>query len=62
MLTWTQWYSKLMLENPDWSSVFAPEGRFLKEGELIQRTNYSRTLTTVAEEGADAFYKVSRSC
>lgn len=47
-----------MLENPDWSDVFAPEGRYLKEGEVIRRVNLSRTLATIAEDGPDAFYKV----
>lgn len=47
-----------MLENPDWSDIFAPEGRFLKEGEIIRRTNLSRTLSAIAKDGADAFYKV----
>lgn len=47
-----------MLENPDWSSIFAPEGRFLNEGEIIRRTNLSRTLEKVAQHGANGFYKV----
>ena len=47
-----------MLENPDWRDVFAPEGRFLKEGEVIRRVNLSRTLTAIADDGPDAFYKV----
>ncbi|KAF8909841.1 gamma-glutamyltranspeptidase [Mucidula mucida] len=51
------WFHELMLGNPDWSSIFAPRGVLLKEGEPIKRTNYSRTLATIAEEGADAFYK-----
>ncbi|KAF8491258.1 gamma-glutamyltranspeptidase [Gautieria morchelliformis] len=51
-----QLYSKLMLENPDWRSVFAPNGELLREGDLIRRTNYSRTLHTIAEQGAEAFY------
>ncbi|KAF8210260.1 gamma-glutamyltranspeptidase [Mycena galopus ATCC 62051] len=51
------WFPDLMLGNPDWSSVFAPRGRFLREGEVIKRTNYSRTLATIASEGPDAFYK-----
>ncbi|TEB06228.1 gamma-glutamyltranspeptidase [Coprinellus micaceus] len=50
------WYP-FMLENSDWSDVFAPEGRFLKEGEVIRRVNLSRTLATIAEDGPDAFYK-----
>ena len=33
-------------------------GVLLREGELIKRTNYSRTLATIASEGASALYKV----
>ncbi|KAJ7287545.1 gamma-glutamyltranspeptidase [Mycena rebaudengoi] len=51
------WFPQLMLHNPDWSAIFAPGGRFLREGEVIRRTNLSRTLATIASEGADAFYK-----
>lgn len=47
-----------MLNSPDWKAIFAPEGRLLREGELIQRTNLSRTLSVIASEGADGFYKV----
>lgn len=47
-----------MLENPDWRSIFAPSGSLLKEGEIIRRTNLSRTLATIAAEGAGALYKV----
>lgn len=53
-----QWFSDLMLNNPDWSSIFAPQGRLLKEGEIIRRTNLSRTLKKISEEGANAFYTV----
>jgi hypothetical protein len=47
-----------MLKNPDWGNIFAPKGRILKAGETIRRTNFSRTLSIIAREGADAFYKV----
>lgn len=50
-----------MLNNPDWSAVFAPRGTLLKEGDLIRRTNLSRTLSIIASEGPDAFYKVTLS-
>ncbi|KAF6761173.1 nucleophile aminohydrolase [Ephemerocybe angulata] len=50
------WYP-FMLHNPDWSDIFAPEGRYLKEGEIIRRTNLSTTLTAIAKGGSDAFYK-----
>ncbi|KAJ7072338.1 gamma-glutamyltranspeptidase [Mycena amicta] len=51
------WFPTLMLGDPDWSAVFAPSGIFLRKGEVIRRTNYSRTLATIASEGPDAFYK-----
>ncbi|KAI0645531.1 gamma-glutamyltranspeptidase [Trametes meyenii] len=50
-------FAPLMLNEPDWRAVFAPEGRLLREGETIRRTNLSRTLATIAEEGPGAFYK-----
>lgn len=53
-----QTHSKLMLDNEDWSAVFAPEGKLLLQGETIRRTNYSRTLETIANEGPEAFYNV----
>ena len=46
-----------MLNEPDWRAIFAPEGRLLREGEIIRRTNLARTLETIAEEGPGAFYK-----
>ena len=48
-----------MLGNPDWSAIFAPRGRLLREGEIIRRKNYSRTLAAIASHGPDAFYTVS---
>ncbi|KAI9068256.1 gamma-glutamyltranspeptidase [Trametes sanguinea] len=50
-------FAPLMLNHPDWKPIFAPEGRLLRPGETIQRTNLSRTLATIADEGAEAFYK-----
>ncbi|KAI0266757.1 gamma-glutamyltranspeptidase [Gloeopeniophorella convolvens] len=49
-------YRSLFLHDPDWAPIFAPNGHILKEGDIIQRTNLSRTLATIAEQGADAFY------
>lgn len=57
-LIFIQWFPDLMLNNPDWSVIFAPQGRFLREGEIIRRTNLSRTLAIIAQEGADALYQV----
>lgn len=42
-----------------WTEIFAPNGTILKEGEIIRRENYSRTLAAIAEGGADVFYRVS---
>lgn len=47
----------MIFGDPVWTEIFAPNGRLLKEGELARRTNYSRTLATIAEEGPNAFYK-----
>lgn len=52
-------FRPLMLDNPDWKAIFAPEGDLLRRCDLIKRTNLSRTLATIASHGADAFYKVS---
>jgi len=51
------WYKDLMLNNSDWKAIFAPGGALLKEGQFIRRTNLSQTLATIADHGADAFYK-----
>ncbi|KAG7091044.1 hypothetical protein E1B28_010104 [Marasmius oreades] len=53
------WFSDLILNNPDWRSIFAPKGTFLKEYEILCNTNLSRTLLKIAHEGPDAFYKGS---
>lgn len=45
-----------MRSSPDWSAIFAPNGTFLREGDFIRRTNYSRTLSTIAVSGASALY------
>jgi gamma-glutamyltranspeptidase/glutathione hydrolase/leukotriene-C4 hydrolase len=47
-----------MLHHPDWNAVFAPHGVLLREGDIIRRTNYSRTLATIASQGPEAFYEV----
>ncbi|KAG9023667.1 hypothetical protein FS842_005671, partial [Serendipita sp. 407] len=48
---------EFMLNNSDWAAVFAPHGYLAQRGDRIQRTNYSRTLRAIAEEGPDAFYE-----
>lgn len=60
ILTFAKWYRDLLLNNPDWKPIFAPRGVLLKEGDMIRRTNLSRTLKVIASQGADGFYKVNR--
>ena len=48
-----------MENDPDWSAVFAPEGRLLTQGDWVRRENFSYTLTSIANEGPEAFYSVS---
>ncbi|KAL5523970.1 hypothetical protein ACEPAG_8143 [Sanghuangporus baumii] len=51
------WFAELIFKDPVWTAIFAPNGTILGEGEVVRRTNYSRTLAAIASEGADAFYK-----
>ncbi|KAI0043654.1 gamma-glutamyltranspeptidase [Auriscalpium vulgare] len=50
------YYKSLMTRNPDWRAVFAPNGVRLQAGDPIRRTNLSRTLASIAKDGAGAFY------
>ncbi|KDQ57609.1 hypothetical protein JAAARDRAFT_47513 [Jaapia argillacea MUCL 33604] len=50
------YFKDLMLKNPDWSSIFAPHGTLLTQGQTIHRTNLSRTLSLISTHGAEAFY------
>lgn len=45
-----------MLDSPTWSSVYAPRGSLLVEGDYVQRINYGKTLERIAKEGVEAFY------
>ena len=38
------------------SELFKPNGRFIKEGDVIKRTKYGKTLQKIAKFGADLFY------
>lgn len=44
---------------PDWQPIFAPEGDLLREGDPISQQALARTLQTIADEGPEAFYKVT---
>ncbi|KAH7339600.1 gamma-glutamyltranspeptidase [Rhizoctonia solani] len=51
-------FGKGWMENDmDWSPIFAPGGKLLKQGDWIKRQNFSYTLSSIANEGPDAFYK-----
>ena len=47
----------MLLRNPDWAHIFSPNGVLLKEGDIIQNVNLSRTLGLIADRGPDAFYQ-----
>jgi gamma-glutamyltranspeptidase / glutathione hydrolase / leukotriene-C4 hydrolase len=55
----SQWpiFDGLFLRNPDLARIFAPQGVLLKEGDIIQNLNLSRTLGLIADRGPDAFYQ-----
>ncbi|KAI9146030.1 gamma-glutamyltranspeptidase [Paraphysoderma sedebokerense] len=50
-------YEEEILRSSTWSEVFAPEGRLVKEGEIVQRKTFANTLELIATSGADVFYK-----
>ncbi|PFX20442.1 Gamma-glutamyltranspeptidase 1 [Stylophora pistillata] len=43
--------------DPGLRELFKPNGQFIKDGDLIKRTKYGKTLTKIAEGGADVFYR-----
>ncbi|KAI8375639.1 gamma-glutamyltransferase [Choanephora cucurbitarum] len=47
----------------EWSEVYMPEGKPVKEGDIVRRPTLANTLETIAKEGADAFYhgKIAKS-
>ncbi|KAH7922186.1 gamma-glutamyltranspeptidase [Leucogyrophana mollusca] len=49
-------FKRLILENPDWSAIFAPGGRILRQGELIKREIFAKTLTAIAAGQDNLFY------
>ncbi|KAL0581320.1 hypothetical protein V5O48_000696 [Marasmius crinis-equi] len=52
-------FKDLMLNNPDWSPIWSRNGSLLKENDLYVNKNLSKTLSLIANEGPDAFYKGS---
>ncbi|KAI8929951.1 gamma-glutamyltranspeptidase-domain-containing protein [Entophlyctis helioformis] len=49
--------AELMLADPTFASVFAPNGRLLRAGNIIRRPSYATTLESIAKDGIEPFYK-----
>ena len=43
----------IILSNPDWSQIYAPQGSLVKVGDIVQRIVLADTLQKIAEEGAN---------
>lgn len=51
-----QVFRTMMESEPDWSTVFAPNGAVLCKEQWIKREALANTLEAIGREGADAFY------
>ncbi|GBB98511.1 hypothetical protein RclHR1_03250005 [Rhizophagus clarus] len=54
-----RWYEKELINNPNLSSIYAPNGKLLSEGDLLKRTNFSETLELISKNGSEVFYRGS---
>ncbi|KAL1748659.1 gamma-glutamyltranspeptidase [Schizophyllum fasciatum] len=50
------WFSELLLGQPEWGAIFAPNGTILGVGDPIKNTALARTLYAIAEYGSEAMY------
>ncbi|KAL1696251.1 gamma-glutamyltranspeptidase [Schizophyllum commune] len=50
------WFSELLLGQPEWGAIFAPNGTILGVGDPIKNTALARTLYAIAEYGSEALY------
>jgi gamma-glutamyltranspeptidase / glutathione hydrolase / leukotriene-C4 hydrolase len=48
----------MILRNPEFRAIFAPNGNLIKQGDLVKRPKFAKTLSLIAEKGAVAFYEV----
>jgi gamma-glutamyltranspeptidase/glutathione hydrolase len=48
--------SSFLKTDPAWAADFAPNGTLLGLGDTLKRTRFAKTLQTIADDGADAFY------
>ncbi|OBT74840.1 gamma-glutamyltransferase [Pseudogymnoascus sp. 05NY08] len=46
-----------LTEDPSWAIDFAPNGTLLQPGEIMTRKRFGKTLRTIAQKGANAFYE-----
>ncbi|OBT53753.1 gamma-glutamyltransferase [Pseudogymnoascus sp. 24MN13] len=46
-----------LTEDPSWAIDFAPNGTLLQPGEIMTRKRFGKTLRTIAQQGANAFYE-----
>lgn len=46
------------MQKPEWVEIFAPNGSIAEVGSIIKRPALANTLTTIAKEGANAYYEV----
>ncbi|SOV08995.1 related to gamma-glutamyltransferase [Ustilago sp. UG-2017a] len=52
------YFGGFMLDDPVWRQIFVDEstGEVKKEGDILERKAYAKTLQTIADHGPDAFY------
>ncbi|KAI7891678.1 gamma-glutamyltransferase [Mucor mucedo] len=46
-----------IMQKPEWVEIFAPNGSIAEIGSIIKRPALANTLTTIAKEGANAYYE-----
>jgi gamma-glutamyltranspeptidase/glutathione hydrolase/leukotriene-C4 hydrolase len=50
----------MILNDDAWSAIYTHGGILVRKGEYVSRSNYAKTLQTIAEEGPKPFYEVRR--